>query len=83
MLSSAVPPTPAPKRPKMTAEVQAYARWLAIQGGKARAAQLTTEDRSKMGKLGAAARWKGVTKAERKKVARRAARARWGARKLG
>jgi hypothetical protein len=60
------------------AVIAEYKRGLSVLGGKARAAMLTTEERSKMGKVGGKARWKGMTKAQRRKHARKAAAARWG-----
>ncbi len=60
------------------AVIAEYKRGLSVLGGKARAAMLTTEQRSKMGKVGGKARWKGMTKAQRRKHARKAAAARWG-----
>ena len=71
------------KQIKVTPAVRAaviaeYKRGLSVLGGKARAAMLTTEERSKMGEIGGKARWKGMTKAERRAHAKKAARARWG-----
>jgi hypothetical protein len=50
----------------------------AVALGKLRAKTLTTEERSKGGKVGGNARARALTKEQRQEIARKAAAARWG-----
>lgn len=50
----------------------------AVSLGKLRAKTMTTEERSKGGKIGGKARARALTKEQRREIARKAAAARWG-----
>jgi hypothetical protein len=57
--------------------VAEHRRWVASQGGKARARSMTPEELSRAMSAAVAARWRKMTKAQRSETARHAVMARW------
>jgi len=70
-----------PKKRRLHPAVTAWIKKLASQGGRARAAGMTPEERQEVAREGGRARARNMTPEQRRERASKAARARWGQKK--
>jgi hypothetical protein len=74
-------PVPKSKKGRLHPAVTEWIKKLASQGGRARAAGMTPEERQEVAREGGRARARNMTPEQRRERASKAARARWGKKK--